>query len=522
MSNKLTVVRLLNVPLENDYLHTLYFSSKSAQETYFTGRTIENGVYQNLSYQRKDNYIRLDVPIDDILNANYIMYKNSSHLDKWYYAFITKTEYKGDTVTFIHIETDVIQTWFFDYTVKQSFVEREHVDNDAIGLHTIEEGLELGEFVVNDMTKLGGVDAVTDLRYILGTTANPLNGDDLEGGGKYNGIYSGVKYYGYRDSSALNTALKNLADAGKVEAITGVFIAPWTVCAGIGDDNVVPETNAPSVSHCPIDKNYKLNGYTPRNNKLKCFPYNYLGVSNNNGTQAIYKYEYFSGDTAMLDIYEVLCAGISSKLIPVNYKGVELNHDEGITGGKYPICNYAVDMYTNWLTQNSMNNAIGVGSGLLSIGIGLASIAAAPVTGGASLLAGGGVLAGASQVMSTLSRVNQASMMPDQARGNTNSGDVITSMLANCFMVYNMSIKKEYAQIIDGYFDMYGYKVVTCKTPNKNHRENYWYTQCINVNIDGNVPMEDMKKIKECYNRGITFWRNPSNIQNYTVSNNII
>ena len=69
---------------------------------------------------------------------------------------------------------------------------------------------------------------------------------------------------------------------------------------------------------------------------------------------------------------------------------------------------------------------------------------------------------------------------------------------------------------------MFGYKVNRVKIPSILHRKNYWYTKTIDVNIDGAVPTNDLNKIKECYNKGITFWSNPANIGNYDVSNEII
>jgi hypothetical protein len=69
---------------------------------------------------------------------------------------------------------------------------------------------------------------------------------------------------------------------------------------------------------------------------------------------------------------------------------------------------------------------------------------------------------------------------------------------------------------------MYGYKVNIVKTPNKAHRSRYWYTKTIDVNIDGAIPNMDMQKIKDCYNRGITFWRNDKEIQDYSLSNTIV
>jgi hypothetical protein len=78
-----------------------------------------------------------------------------------------------------------------------------------------------------------------------------------------------------------------------------------------------------------------------------------------------------------------------------------------------------------------------------------------------------------------------------------------------------MSIKSEYAKIIDNYFDMFGYKVCRVKEPNTNHRAKYWYTKTIDANIDGGVPGKDLQKIKEAYNNGITFWRYEGSIGIY-------
>ena len=150
MARNITEVHLLNVPLENDYKHTLYFSSLTAQTNYFLGRKVANvDVGSDFSYQRKDQIIRYPKDYDKLVGCNYVMYKNASYSNKWYYAFITKMEYINDGMTAITIETDVIQTWMFDYTVKKSFVEREHCKEDKIGLHTVPEQLETGDYIIN-------------------------------------------------------------------------------------------------------------------------------------------------------------------------------------------------------------------------------------------------------------------------------------------------------------------------------------------------------------------------------------
>lgn len=549
MGKNLTEVRLLAVPLENDYLHTFYFSDAAAQTTYFAGKTVKS--MTNCTYQRKDNIIRYDGVYDEIIGCNYVMYRNTDYSIKWYYAFITKIEFISDGKTNIHIDTDVIQTWLFDYTVKTSFVEREHVNDDTIGLHTVPENLETGEYVVNGMNKNN---ALLSSSIIIGTTIN-FNDADFKifdsaevkefnntSGGVYNGVFSGVKYFKVTKAQAVEL-LKTVANTGQSDAIVSVFVCPdkfvnASVPTGKKYAEVVDGETVNSRDWITDDttldvENLKpthLNGYVPKNNKLFTYPFCYMLMDNNSGGSAVYQYELFSdpdnSKRCPFKIYAAVTPGMSIRLIPRHYKGVGFNSGEGLNLGKFPVCSWSNDVYTNWLTQNSVNIGVSVVTGLATAGIGVASAVTAPVTGGASLGVGlataGALVGGVGAVGGAIGSVYQHSFQPPQAQGNTNSGDVVFSSINLTFTAYKMSIKEEYAKIIDGYFNMFGYKVTRVKTPNKNHRANYWYTKTIDANIDGNIPVEDIQKIKNCYNQGITFWRNPANIQNYNVDNSIV
>lgn len=79
----------------------------------------------DFSYIRKDDIIYFPDHIDNIINYNYVMYQNTNYSHKWFYAFITKMKYVNDGCTAIYIMTDVWQTWQFNLTWKQCFVERE-------------------------------------------------------------------------------------------------------------------------------------------------------------------------------------------------------------------------------------------------------------------------------------------------------------------------------------------------------------------------------------------------------------
>ena len=537
MAKQLTEVRLLSVPLENDYKHTLYFFDRDTQAEYFTSKTVF--VETELSYQRKDGFIRFPKHYDELEGVNYVMYRNEPYSTKWKYAFITSKKYVQDDRTDIYIETDVMQTYSHDYLLKPSFVEREHVDDDTKGKHTLPENLETGEYICSY------VDQITDLSgcvYIVGVTElcpQESTGEWMSGGYRYNGIYSGIIYVAF-PTTHLNDMSKFIsyyAQEGKTDAIKSLFMYPEEMLT-LNKAEFFPDgTEANSMELHLVVASEKpetlpkallyvipeIEGgdYTIKNNKLYTYPYNYLLVSNNNGASAIYQYEHFADSMGpMFEVYGCISPGGSIRLVPKDYKGVDYNNEEGLNLGKYPICNWTSDEYTNWLTQNSLNIGLNLAAGLGQI---VAGVGVAVGSGGLGTAVGGGqVVGGVSTIANQLAQIHQMAMTPPQSQGNINCGDVITATNTNTFFFYQMRIKDEYVKIIDGYFNMFGYKVNTVKTPLEDHRENYWYTKTIDVSIDGAIPMEDMQKIKNCYNNGITFWRNPNKIGDYSVSNSII
>lgn len=515
---EITEVRLLNVPLENDYIHSLYFSSRSTQADYFKSKTIDT--MGNSSYQRKDKKIRWDNDFDDVIGANYVMYKNR---DKWYYAFITNIEYVNEGVTDIYIETDVIQTWLFDYTINTSFIEREHVDDDTVGLHTLPEQLETGEYIKNK----NGIELIDDnLRnindnsYIIVAVSEYMNSDgDFEpvAGDYYGGAYSGLKYIPFSTPDLVNTFITEYDTAGKGDAINSVFMCPGWLVTLNSDGQFASSKNAVTWE-VSANKPTAIDGYTPTNKKLLCFPYSYLLVTNNQGSNAILHNEKFANNSRVFTTFGTVTPGCSVRTVPMNYNGIETNVDEGLNLGKYPICNWNSDVFTNWLTQNGVN----VGLQILTAGASIAGGIGMIATGAGAVIGGGMIAGGVGSILNTAGQMYQHNLTPPQAEGNVNCGDVMYAMNRTTFTYIDMCVKKEYARVIDNYFNMFGYKVNRVKKPNKNHRRNYWYTKTIDVNITGAIPMEDMRKIKECYNRGITFWKNPSNIKNYDVDNSIV
>ena len=255
------------------------------------------------------------------------MYQNTNFNNKWFYAFITKMEYVNDGRTDIYIETDVWQTWFNQITLKPSFVEREHVMDDTIGSNTLEENIDTGEFVIKNHSY---IEDYLDTYVIVASNYNPYTKARYAGIGCHNGVINGCQFFAFEyydtetftsELTALQNFIKDTNTDSRLDDIQGMFAVPKSV---IGEDQIDPETrlvknttfnsSTSSKKSYTTKKNTSIDGYTPKNNKLFCYPYNYLLVTNNSGSSMIYKYEdfyyYEDGEkTEEFDIKEVALSG---------------------------------------------------------------------------------------------------------------------------------------------------------------------------------------------------------------------
>ena len=222
----------------------------------------------------------------------------------------------------------------------------------------------------------------------------------------------------------------------------------------------------------------------------------------------------------------VLNPGCSINLTPTNYNGSASSDNDAIQLGKFPICNFQNDMYTNWLTQNSINV---LGQNITTDDMNIASTSFGSLAGTITNVASGNyfgaglnVASGLQGIASAMIQQKQHNMIAPTVNGQLNSADVNVASGNNTFHFYKMSIKQEYAKIIDEYFDMFGYKVNDVKVPNITGRQNWNYVKTINCNFSGNIPQTDLNIIKTIFDNGITLWHNPSTIYNYNNSNNIV
>ena len=542
-----TDVILLKVPLEISDNNQLTFANATAQYNYFYG--LPKLAFDKFTYQRKDNTIRVGALIDDLYEYNYVMYRNTNHSNKWFYAYITDLQYVSDQVTAISIKTDVWQTYQFDLTYKKVFVEREHVNDDTVGKHTVPEGIELGEYVQNGSvinSDLLNTSTESNVCYIcfqvsdyptqVHTGISPAFPNDVIGR-KVGGVYSGLDYIMVLSADDANNLIACYDADSKSNAIVAIFTVPFGAI-NASNMSIVNRTSdygnfttfmfssdsstAITLDTITLTKPTTLDGYTPKNGKMKTYPFCYFYASNNAGTEVDFHWEDFS-TAPSFTIDGVVSQGMSIKAYPTNYKkGTGLDgYTYGIACGKLPICAWNTDYYVNWCTQNAINIPLNLATSVVKS---TAAIAGGIVTGGAyGAIAGvGGGMNLLRSVADVVNQHYQASLTPDQAKGNANCGDINMAKTRFGFTFYPMSIKYEYAKICDDYLSMFGYKVNEVKIPNVTGRTNWNYVKTIGCYIKADIPQDDLNEIKSLFDKGITFWHNPSTFMDYSQSNAIV
>lgn len=529
-----TDLYLLKCPLELDDLNQLTFANASAQHSYFNG--LPKVGFEDFTYQRKDNVVRIPALIDDIHSYNYVMYRNDNYSSKWFYAFIEDMEYLNDNVTAVKIKTDTFQTWQFDLTYKPTFVAREHTNDDTIGSNTQPESVELGEPIINGaivswspftsyLTPLNGyyitfmVSDISILPYQVLDQFPP----------QYNGIFSGYYIFGVKTLAEAQAVVKWYVDPTGMEgsyadAIKNIFLVPKCLF-GLSPQSQITDygftmylpnvySSVASLATINFNKVNTLDGYQPKNNKLYTWPYSYVLASNNVGGNAEYRYEDFSSNTPSFDVKGIISSGCDIELIPTHYKRVDgVNHIYGLNLGKLPVCSWNTDAYAVWLAQTQLNMQVSLTRNVLKAGVGLA-------TKNPELI-GGGIGSFGGDVLNALSEKYIAQNTPDEVHGNPNGSDFNFSSDLY-FDFRRMSVRAEYARVIDNYFSALGYATNLVKIPNVTGRRNWNYVKTIGCYIEANIPQNDLNEIKSMFDKGITFWHNPATFMDYSQNNDII
>lgn len=551
-----TTVRVCqSIPLDNTYTDTILFTSKSAQESYFASKTKKT--YSGLTYQRLASNsstwaIFLEDVADYFYDCNYLCFQNGGFGNKWLYAFISDILYINENCTAITFEIDVMQTWLFDFEIKKSFIERMHVSDDTISRNVVEEDLNFMQryeyYKIEPSGLFGGTSSDLSKDYssvvLIATSEDCDQDDEVQEGEMIQNTYQGLKYIAfpiYQNPSAclegLNKWLKKMNESGKAGAINSISMVPATGLSMVPEDGW--KYKAEVIDGVIREKSYKINytnlddDYVPKNNKLFCWPYHFFTITTMDGQSYDFKYEDIiesdpiPGNAEMKFSFKFAFGPNPTYfMFPQYYMKHENNIDYGVKLTGFPQCNWNFGVWENYYAQQDTNIALS----MLASALGSANQAASGVinsSGGSkgSLAASAGMSIaqagmGALQAgLSTFGGLSVVKSQPDQSKGASNVGGVNYNIETMDFWIIHKRLHWGYVVKIDDYFTKFGYRVNSTGVPNL-HTRKYWnYLKLDQPSVTGNMPVGDMRMIKQILSNGITFWHT-TDVGNYDLNNN--
>lgn len=549
-----TNIRLLKCPIKLDNKNQITFANLTSQTNYFLSLPYEE--VEGSMYQRKDSSIYFPAIYDDLTQFTYVMYQNENYSNKWFYAFITGMEYLNDNTTRISILTDPFQTWQFDLTYKASFVEREmiNVSSDTPGANLVPENIETGEFKVAGTANVTGLSPVyvwaySDPKVKLGSGGTEYTLSSTSNVHYVNGIFTSV----YFIVATTQQAYAEVATSMEIyENQSAKIVAHFSIPSlAVNSGNAVDFTSgaiagvyllanqATAEIKTLISTPATIDGYTPKNAKLRTYPYLYLGFNPPQGVSKIFRYEDFSNGTPSFKFISEVNPNPTVYMIPQNYRGQTGDSlSDSATLNGYPQIASKVDVYNSWLAENTgilsvqQNQAwtnfrydvAGDFAGLLG-SIGTIASGGSKNLGDISGFATGALdmYKSAANYDYYIQMINaqkeKQAMLPDNVSlGGSNATLLGYGLMDNnIFTRYN--IKYQFAKRIDDYFSMFGYQTNELKVPNISNRPNWNYVKTQGINLIGNIPNEDLEIIKTLFNSGITLWHNPSTFLDYSQNN---
>ncbi len=529
-----TAIRLLSVPIESDYHNTLWFPDRTTQTNYFLGKTIKT--FENYNYVKKNNTIVVEGEVDLLYNCNYIMYQNNNFTNKWFYAFINRTEWASNNSVRLYVSTDVIQTWFFDITYYQSYVERCHSDTDIAGDNIVPE--DFGNAGNGGYYQVGSQDLTPNWVTVFATTdysGTPLPPTDM------NGLISGAGavravYNNKNLSDLLNSYVRN----GNATAVTR--IQQW------------PANHDATISYAKHPTHIDSNGitYIPTNKKLLSGAF-LTAYAQMMGQEIEFNPEYITGANITGKIVVDDTSG-QIGFIVTNYGNVNIaSMSMTVT---IPESQWGYNQYKNDYNLHNASNSIYVrrqqnqrfGNQANAVAGSVGSIAEMAgsiidVVNPINTITGNVTRSITSVTSNAQNLISQATNASIQLTGLDDITQDLTAIQEN----YNAPAVGGVAQSniyiagkktalsygfktppldivkrIDKYLTVFGYKQSEYRNINLHARASWTFIKTNGLNASGNLPDDDMNIIKRVFDNGVFFWVYSKTFGDFSQNNNVV
>ena len=564
---------LANIPFREDYKHTRYFSTRSEQNEWFSGRTVVHAMTQ-ANYQRIEGkyMVRVNKHIDDLWQVNYLRFQNSQYSNKWFYAFVTKMEYENKMNTRVYFEVDVFQTWFLDTTFQPSYVVREHrpqFNSDGTPvINTVEEGIDYGSEY--DITSIKQVRPSSGVMFLVIVCKSLMHGTDAKKITPIkNGIPQPLSFYihpfladgtvpssNFEGLSPINTVLKGIySQDDAVNNVVALYVTEYIGedIVSEGDSGLSLTFNESRFSKASIADDQSENfttvyvsdlpAYTTKRiafsddkykdlasvteTKLLMYPYACIELTDFKGVSQTYKLEYLDEEGITLNVMGSL--GTSNKVsygLPFYNTTLDGTGDpDKMSLQNAIISNSANDIpiLNDYLSAYLQGNRNSLSVQQRSIEFNGAMNAIGTVTGGGG--AGNIVQGLASGLGNTqlqleglqAKKADIANTPPSLGKQGSNTY-FETGNGYNGLYVITKQIKPEYRRKLRAYFNMFGYKYNEVKVPNLKTRQYWNYVQTMSCVLKGTLPQEEHVRLQKVFDDGITLWHT-DDIGNYNLVN---
>lgn len=508
------------IPWDSDYNHVRLFNSKDELHSYVTGKAILPVINLSSPVLFGELYYSVEANQSQLLRANYMAFKNAPYTDEWVYAFITNVEWLSANSAKIIFQLDVWQNNIYNLEIEECFVERQHVpkSEDVIGGNLLPENIETGEFISPNAQKL----SYGDLQICIMTSADP-SGQAWEGQ-LINNVYTPCNIQAFDTAEAANTWVKTYQD--RQDAIINAFMAPG-IC--VDQDNQTAELSVPMPT--------QIDGYTPKNNKAFSYPWVFAVATNLSGKSSEYYFEYSSEEDHSLSFAArgVMATQPAVYVTPKNYKGRYSNFEEGFVQSNFPPVAWTYDGFQAWLAQNYAPLVMQAKSAVLTAAGATLAIAAGPVgaaagVAGATGAAAGGLTAiqgltatataaqGLMGVENVIAQVMSHATIPDTVRGQAQSECALAALSLLGTWVYTKTVKREFIEVADSFWTVYGYPIRKVQKPNLRARSAFTYIKTVGCGFHGSAVMDDIHRIQSILDRGVWVWRT-NDIGNFSQDN---
>ena len=503
MSTIANEIYLLQVKWDNNYNNVVNFSTNANFGKY----CIEHSkhTFKN-STEIRNNTIIVAVNKYTLENklVNYLCYRNTTYSSKYFGAFITEISYINDNASQITFTLDIWNTFYYNATLNQCFVEREHINRseDKIGANTLAEPISVGnkQLFENTSTKIdyGEFRAVLFTNFVIkdNTPTDTIPVNFIVKGNISSYAYSAFDLTTDAGMQALHQCLTNITKAGKSDGILALYYCPKKCWEAVRETLQLTTKGG-----------YIFGGYKPKNAKLYTSQFCTCIVDDGRGGNK----EYYFEKMAMQEDGNVLSYALFDYfLMPVpaihyylqGYEGIANNYMRNgffmnFQQGSYNIDTFAkyVGDNTNTLVFNALSQAIST------------------VSQPNNILSNAGSIAG--ETASFLDIANKPPIT-SATQGATQFDNYINNNYARA---YALALDEQSAKRVDDFLSIYGYATNRVKVPNINNRNIFNYVKTRNCSISG-LPANYNYEISQIFNNGVFIWHNAASVGNFDIANN--